>query len=72
MISLAKTVKLSKPSDLKGLTIGIHPAGSTYIFFKGLLAANGMSEKDMTLNSVSPPYESYLLSRPGSDGRRLC
>ncbi|TIT58412.1 MAG: ABC transporter substrate-binding protein, partial [Mesorhizobium sp.] len=25
------------------------------------LAANGMSEKDMTLNSVSPPYESYLL-----------
>jgi NitT/TauT family transport system substrate-binding protein len=61
MISLAKTVKLAKPSDLKGLTIGIHPAGSTYIFFKGLLAANGMTEKDMTLNSVSPPYESYLL-----------
>jgi NitT/TauT family transport system substrate-binding protein len=61
MISLAKTVKLSKPSDLKGLTIGIHPAGSTYIFFRGLLAANGMSDKDMMLNSVSPPYESYLL-----------
>jgi NitT/TauT family transport system substrate-binding protein len=61
MISLAKTVKLAKPTDLKGLTIGIHPAGSTYIFFRGFLAANGMSEKDMTLNSVSPPYESYLL-----------
>ncbi len=61
MLSLAKTVKLTKPADLKGLTIGIHPAGSTYIFFKALLAANGLTEKDMTLNSVSPPYESYLL-----------
>ena len=61
MISLAKTVKLSKPTDLKGLTIGIHPAGSTYIFFKAFLAANGMTEKDMTIASVSPPYESYLL-----------
>ncbi|TIT54074.1 MAG: ABC transporter substrate-binding protein, partial [Mesorhizobium sp.] len=64
IMSLAKTVKLAKPADLKGLTIGIHPAGSTYIFFKGFLAANGLTEKDMTLNSVSPPYESYLL--PGS------
>lgn len=61
MISLAKTVKLDKPTDLKGLTIGIHPAGSTYIFFHAFLDANGMTEKDMTLNSVSPPYESYLL-----------
>lgn len=61
MISLAKNVKLTTPDDLKGLAIGIHPAGSTYIFFKGLLAANGLTEKDMTLNSVSPPYESYLL-----------
>jgi NitT/TauT family transport system substrate-binding protein len=61
MISLAKTVKLERPENLKGLNIGIHPAGSTYIFFRSFLAANGLSEKDMTLNSVSPPYESYLL-----------
>ncbi|WP_054313446.1 ABC transporter substrate-binding protein [Mesorhizobium sp. 1M-11] len=61
ILSLAKTLKLTKPEDLKGLTIGIHPAGSTYIFFRGFLAANGLTEKDMTLNSVSPPYESYLL-----------
>ena len=61
MVSLAKTVKLQKPADLKGLTIGIHPAGSTYIFFKALLAANGLTEKDMTIATVSPPYESYLL-----------
>lgn len=61
MISLAKTVKLKKPSDLKGLSVGIHPAGSTYIFFKAFLEANGLSPKDMTLRSVTPPYESYLL-----------
>ena len=61
MVSLAKTVDLKTPADLKGLTVGIHPAGSTYIFFKALLAANGLTEKDMTINSVSPPYESYLL-----------
>ncbi len=61
MLSLAKTAKLAKPSDLKGLTVGIHPAGSTYIFFKAFLAANGLSEKDMTISGVSPPYESYLL-----------
>jgi len=61
LLSLAKTVTLKTPADLKGLSIGIHPAGSTYIFFKAFLASNGLAEKDMTLNSVSPPYESYLL-----------
>ena len=61
MVSLKKTVELKTPADLKGLTVGIHPAGSTYIFFKAFLAANGLTEKDLTVNSVSPPYESYLL-----------
>ena len=61
MISLAKSKPLTKVSDLKGLNIGIHPAGSTYVFFKALLAANGMSEKDVTESTVSPPYENYLL-----------
>ncbi len=61
MVSLAKTVMLKSPADLKGLSVGIHPAGSTYIFFRAFLAANGLTEKDMTLDSVSPPYESYLL-----------
>ena len=61
MVSLAKTIRLKSPADLKGLSVGIHPAGSTYIFFKAFLAANGLSQKDMTLDSVSPPYESYLL-----------
>ncbi|HVJ33192.1 MAG TPA: ABC transporter substrate-binding protein [Terriglobia bacterium] len=61
MISLSKHKTLNSPADLKGLNIGIHPAGSTYIFFKALLAANGMTEKDLTESSVSPPYENYLL-----------
>jgi NitT/TauT family transport system substrate-binding protein len=61
MIALAKSHKLNTPADLKGLNIGIHPAGSTYIFFKALLAANGMSESDVKESSVSPPYENYLL-----------
>lgn len=61
MIALAKHKTLNTPADLKGLNIGIHPAGSTYIFFKALLAANSMSEKDLTESSVAPPYENYLL-----------
>lgn len=60
-ISLAKTVKLEKPSDLKGLNLGIHPAGSTYIFFMAFMKANGLAEGDVSISTVSPPYESYLL-----------
>jgi NitT/TauT family transport system substrate-binding protein len=61
MIALSKHKALKAPADLKGLNIGIHPAGSTYVFFRGLLAANGMSEADVTKSTVSPPYENYLL-----------
>src|SRR4051794_8345979 len=61
MISLAAKKPLKAPGDLKGMNIGIHPAGSTYVFFKALLAANGMSEADVTKSTVSPPYENYLL-----------
>lgn len=61
MIALAKSHELKQPADLKGLNIGIHPAGSTYIFFRAFLAANGMSEADVKMSTVSPPYESYLL-----------
>jgi NitT/TauT family transport system substrate-binding protein len=61
MIALSKRHKLTKPQDLVGLNIGIHPAGSTYIFYKAFLAANGLKESDMKMSTVSPPYESYLL-----------
>ncbi len=60
-ITLAQSKTIKTPADLKGLNIGIHPAGSTYIFFKAFLAANGMKESDFTMSTVSPPYESYLL-----------
>lgn len=61
MIALAKTKTLSKPEDLKGLDVGVHTAGSTYVFLRAFLAANGMSEADIKKNTVSPPYENYLL-----------
>lgn len=61
MVALARKHELKAPADLKGLNVGIHPAGSTYIFFKTFLAANGLAEGDMTISTVSPPYESYLL-----------
>ncbi len=61
IISIKKRHPLTKPTDLRGLNIGIHPAGSTYVFFKAFLKANGMSESDMKDSTVSPPYENYLL-----------
>jgi NitT/TauT family transport system substrate-binding protein len=61
MISLAKRKILRTPADLKGLNIGIHPAGSTYVFLKAFLKANGMTEADLTETTVSPPYEGDLL-----------
>lgn len=61
MISIAKRHKLARPQDLKGLNIGVHPAGSTYIFLKAFLDANGMSLADIKQSTVSPPYENYLV-----------
>lgn len=61
MISLAKTLQLKSVADLKGRNIGVHPAGSTYVFLKALLKANGLAEADIKESTVSPPYESYLL-----------
>ncbi|WP_119272520.1 ABC transporter substrate-binding protein [Taklimakanibacter deserti] len=61
MIALAKTKTLSKPQDLKGLDVGVHTAGSTYVFLRAFLAANGMSEDDIKKSTVAPPYENYLL-----------
>jgi NitT/TauT family transport system substrate-binding protein len=62
MCSVADKHELKKADDLKGLKIGVHPAGSTYIFWKALLQANGMSASDVKELTVTPPYESYLLT----------
>lgn len=62
MISIKDKHPLEKPSDLKGLQIGVSPAsGSAYIFLKTFLSQNGMSLDDIKQNTVSPPYENYLV-----------
>ena len=62
MITIKSSHKLTKPSDLKGLNIGVDPAaGSAYTFLKSFLAANGMSLADIKQSTVSPPYENYLV-----------
>jgi NitT/TauT family transport system substrate-binding protein len=61
VLALAKSHKLAKPQDLKGLNIGVTPGSSTHIFLMTLLAANGMSPDDIKQSTVSPPYENYLL-----------
>lgn len=61
MLALSSKHKLTKPQDLKGLNVGVQPSGSTYIFLKAFLAANGMSFDDIKQSTVNPPYENYLL-----------
>lgn len=61
MLALANKHKLTKPADLKGLNVGVQPSGSTYVFLKAFLKANGMSLDDIKQSTVNPPYENYLL-----------
>jgi NitT/TauT family transport system substrate-binding protein len=61
MIAVKSRKTLTKPSDLKGLNIGVHSSGSTYVFLKAFLAANGMSMADIKQSTVAPPYESFLV-----------
>src|SRR5215471_1446930 len=61
MLALASKHKLTKPADLKGLNIGVQPSGSTYVFLRAFLAANGMTLEDIKQSTVTPPYENYLL-----------
>jgi len=61
MLALSSKHKLAKPQDLKGLNIGVQPSGSTYVFLKAFLAANGMTLDDVKQSTVNPPYENYLL-----------
>lgn len=61
MISIAAKHKLTKPQDLKGLTLAVQPSGSTAIFTRAFFAANGLTEEDVKRATVSPPYENFLL-----------
>jgi NitT/TauT family transport system substrate-binding protein len=61
MCSLASSHPLPKPQSLKGLRMGIDPSGSTFVFYKTLLAANGMTRSDEKEFTLGQPYENYLL-----------
>ena len=39
----------------------MQPSGSTYVFLKAFLKANGMTLDDIKQSTVNPPYENYLL-----------
>ncbi|WP_420000010.1 ABC transporter substrate-binding protein [Streptomyces boninensis] len=61
MCTVKNKNRLKSVGDLKGLTSGIHAAGSTFIFYQALLKANGLDRGDLTEASVNPPYENFLL-----------
>ncbi|MGP3967269.1 ABC transporter substrate-binding protein [Streptomyces sp. 6N223] len=61
MCSVRDKVRLQDIDDLRGLTAGIHSAGSTFIFYETLLAANGIERDELEEASVTPPYENYLI-----------
>ncbi len=61
MCSVRDKVRLNDIDDLRGLTAGIHSAGSTFIFYETLLAANGIERDELEEASVTPPYENYLI-----------
>jgi NitT/TauT family transport system substrate-binding protein len=61
MISLKAKHPMSKPADMKGMNIGVHPSGSTYVFLKAFFAKNNLNLADFKQSTVSPPYENMLI-----------
>ncbi|PRX96762.1 ABC transporter substrate-binding protein [Allonocardiopsis opalescens] len=61
LCTLGDNLSLQAPGDLVGHTVGVHPAGSTYIFYEALLAANGVDRAGIEEVTVTPPYENYLI-----------
>ncbi|GAA3755360.1 ABC transporter substrate-binding protein [Salinactinospora qingdaonensis] len=61
MCSLADNLELDSVEDLRGSKVGVHPGGSTFIFYKALLQANGIERDEMEEVTVTPPYENYLV-----------
>jgi len=60
-IALAARHRLRRPGDLEGLSVGVQPAGSTYVFFRAFVAANRLDLAKIAQLTVAPPYENYLL-----------
>jgi NitT/TauT family transport system substrate-binding protein len=61
MISIKSKHPMSKPADMKGMNVGVHPSGSTYVFLKSFFAKNGLNLADFKQSTVAPPYENMLL-----------
>jgi len=61
MISIKSKHPMSKPADMKGMNVGVHPSGSTYVFLKSFFAQNGLNLADFKQSTVAPPYENMLL-----------
>ena len=59
--SKAENIELAEPADMAGNRMAIHPAGSTFIFYRAFLAANDLERGDFEERTVTPPYEAFLL-----------
>lgn len=62
MCAKASRFDLQTPEDLIGLNVSVQASGSTYVFYRALLAANGIDPSELTQLTVTPPYESYLVT----------
>jgi len=54
---------LRTPKDLEGKVVGVDRTGSTYVFYRALLAANRVDGSRITEVPVPVPYEDWLLDR---------
>ena len=61
MISIKDKHPMSKPADMKGMNLGVHPSGSTYVFLKSFFAKNNLNLADFKQSTVAPPYENMLI-----------
>ena len=61
MISLKDKHPMSKPADMKGMNLGVHPSGSTYVFLKSFFAKNNLNLAEFKQSTVAPPYENMLI-----------
>lgn len=61
IISLKAKNPITKPADLKDKNIGVHPAGSTFVFLKAFFAKNGLNLADFKQSTLAPPYENMLI-----------
>src|SRR5205085_9604544 len=56
MISLKDKHPMSKPADMKGMNLGVHPSGSTYVFLKSFFAKNNLNLAEFKQCPVDPLY----------------